>query len=132
MTNTNDNIDKAERALEALLAASFRLDFPEELSDEQAEKYFQQPARLSKEDKEAISSWGSDFIEKLVEGQKIIPSENQQDIIINEELEQEYIAMNRDKDGNGLDEETKQKINEERKKALEEEEKKNDDKNNES
>lgn len=132
MTNTNDNIDKAERALEALLAASFRLDFPEELSDEQAEKYFQQPARLSKEDKKAISSWGTDFIEKLVKGQKTISDEPQQDIIINEELEQEYIAMNRDRDGNGLDEETRCKIDEERKKALEEKEKKNDNQNNES
>ena len=132
MTNTNDNIDKAHKALEALLAASFRLDFPEELSDEQAEKYFQHPARLSKEDKEEINSWGTDFIDKLIEGQKTTSYKTQQNIIVNEELEQEYIAMNRDKDGNGLDEETRRKIDEERKKALEEEENKNDNQNNES
>lgn len=132
MANTNDNIDKDERALEAMLAAAFRLDFPEEISDEQAEKFFQQPARLSKEDKEAIKSWGTDFIEKLIEGQKTTSDKPQQDIIVNEELEQEYIAMNRDKDGNGLDEETRRKIDEERKKALEEEENKGNHQKNES
>ena len=132
MSNIKNNIDKDERALEALLAAAFRLDFPEEISGEQAEKFFQQPVRLSKEDKEEIDSWGTDFIDKLIEGHKTTSKKTQQDIIVNEELEQEYIAMNRDKDGNGLDEETRRKIDEERKKALEEEEKKNDNQNNES
>ena len=123
MTETNDNISKDEKALEALLAAAFRLDFPEELSDEQAEKFFQQPARLSKEDKEAINSWGTDFIDKLIEGQKTTSDKHQQDITVKEELVQESFAMNRDKNGEGLDEETYRKIDEERKKALEEEEK---------
>lgn len=123
MTETNDNISKNEKALEALLAAAFRLDFPEELSDEQAEKFFQQPARLSKEDKEAINSWGTDFIDKLIEGQKTTSDKHQQDITVKEELVQESFAMNRDKNGEGLDEETYRKIDEERKKALEEEEK---------
>ena len=132
MTETNDNISKDEKALEALLAAAFRLDFPEELSDEQADKFFQQPTRLSKEDKEVVNSWGTDFIDKLIKGKKTTSDKNQQDININKELEREYIAMNRDKDGNGLDEETYRKIDEERKKALEEEEEKNDDQNNES
>lgn len=122
MTETNDNISKDEKALEALLAAAFRLDFPEELSDEQAEKFFQQPARLSKEDKEAINSWGTDFIDKLIEGQKTTSDKHQKDITVKEELVQESFAMNRDKNGEGLDEETYRKIDEERKKALEEEE----------
>lgn len=124
MTETNDNISKDEKALEALLTAAFRLDFPEELSDEQAEKFFQQTARLSKEDKETINSWGTGFIEKLIEGQKTTSDKKQQDITVNEKLEQESFAMNRDKDGNGLDEETLRKIDEERKKAIEEEENK--------
>jgi hypothetical protein len=132
MDNTNDNVNKDERALEALLAAAFRLDFPEKLSDEQAEKFFQQPAHLSKEDKEAIASWGTDLIEKLIEGQKTTSDKHPQDIIVNEELEQESFAMNRDKDGNDLDEETRRKIEEERKKALEEEENKDNRQNNES
>ncbi len=122
MTETNNNISKDEKALEALLAAAFRLDFPEELSDEQAEKFLQQPARLSKEDKEAINSWGTDFIDKLIEGQKTTSDKQQQDITVKEELVQESFAMNRDKNGEGLDEETYRKIDEERKKALEEEE----------
>ena len=126
MNNLNDNINKDEKALEALLAAAFRLNFSEEISNEQAEKYFRQPARLSKEDREAIESWGTDFIEKLIEGQKTISDESKQDIEVNEELEQEYFAMNRDKDGNDIDEETRRKIDEERKKALEEENKYND------
>jgi len=132
MAETNDNISKDEKALEALLTAAFRLDFPEELSDEQAEKLFQQPARLSKEDKEAINSWGTDFIDKLIEGQKTTSDKHQQDITVNEELVQESFAMNRDKNGDGLDEETHRKIDEERKKALEEEENKDNNQNNES
>ena len=132
MTETNDNISKDEEALEALLAAAFRLDFPEELSDEQAEKFFQQPARLSKEDKEAINSWGTDFINKIIEEQKTTSDKHQQDITVNEELVQESFAMNRDKNGDGLDEETHRKIDEERKKALEEEENKDNNQNNES
>ena len=126
MNNLNDNINKDEKALEALLAAAFRLNFSGKISDEQAEKYFQQPVRLSKEDREAIESWGNAFIEKLIEGQKTISDESQQDIEVNEELEQEYFAMNRDKDGNDIDEETCRKIDEERRKALEEENKDND------
>lgn len=132
MAETNDNISKDEKALEALLTAAFRLDFPEGLPDEQAEKLFQQPARLSKEDKEAINSWGTDFIDKLIEGQKTTSDKHQQDITVNEELVQESFAMNRDKNGGGLDEETRRKIDEERKKALEEEENKDNNQNNES
>jgi len=132
MDNTTDNVNKDERALEALLAAAFRLDFPEKLSDEQAEKFFKQTAHLSKEDKEAIASWGTDFIEKLIEGEKTTSDKHQKDIIVNEELEQESFAMNRDKDGNDLDEETRRKIDEERKNALEEEDKKDNRQNNES
>jgi len=132
MTDANNNINKDERALEALLAAAFRLDFQEEISDEEAEKLFKQPAQLSREDKEAIKSWGTDFIEKLIEGQKTTSGEQQQDIMINKELEQESYAMNRDKDGNDLDEETRRKIDEERKKALEEEGNKDNKENNES
>ena len=129
MTETNDNISKDEKALEALLTAAFRLDFPEELSDEQAEKFFQQPARLSKEDKEAINSWGTDFIDNLIEGQKTTSNKHQQDIVVNEELEQTISAMNRGENGNELDEETRRKIDEERKKALEEEENKDNKQN---
>ena len=131
MANTNDNVNKDERALEALLAAAFRLDFPEKPSDEQVEKFFQQSARLSPEDKKACNSWGIDFIEKLIDGQKITSNKHQQDIVVNEELALEYSAMGRDKDGNGLDEETRRKIDEERKKALEEEENKDNDQNDE-
>jgi len=127
MTNSNEQTNKDERALEALLAAAFRLDFPEELTDEQAEKLFQQPVQLSKEDKEAISSWGTDFIEKLLEGQKMDSDKHQEDIKVDEKLEKDLFAMNRDKDGNGLDEDTRRKIDEERRKAIEEENNKDKD-----
>ena len=133
MTNTNENKkNKEERALEALLAAAFRLDFPEELSDEQAEKLFDQPTCLSKEDKESINSWGTDFIEKLLENKKVTSERHSQDIIVSEELEREVVGINRDKEGTGLDEETLHKIDEERKKALAEEEKKKNEQNDES
>ncbi len=126
MTAKNDSISKDERALEALLAAAFRLDAPEEVSDEDAEKLFQRPLRLSKEEKEAIDSWGADFVERLLKGEKSGGSKRQ-DETIDEELGQEAFALNRDADGDGLDEQAQQKIDEERKKALEEEEKKHGD-----
>lgn len=121
------NINNDEKALEALLAAAFRLDFPEELTEEQAEKFLKQPALLSQEDKVACNSWGTDFIEKLIQEEKISSKTSQDDIEANEELRQELFAMNRDKDGNDVDEEAHHKIEEERKKALEKEDKEQDD-----
>ncbi len=126
MNNLNNNLNKDEKALEALLAAAFRLNFSENISDEEAKKYFQQPSGLSKEDREAIESWGNAFIEKLIEGQKTTLDESQEEIEVDKELEQEYFAMNRDKDGNDIDEETRNKIDEERRRALEEENKDHD------
>jgi hypothetical protein len=124
MNNKNENINKDERALEALLTAAFKLAFPEKISDEEAEKFFQQPVQLSQEDKEAIASWGTDFIEKLIKGEKTELTKHDQDIHVSEELELEFSAMNRDKNGNDIDEKTRCKIDEERRKALEEEENK--------
>lgn len=132
MADINKKNNTDERALEALLAAAFRLDFPEEISDEEAEKIFQQPARLPPEIKTASNSWGTSFIDKLIEGQKTSSEKHPQDISVDEQLAQENFVMNRDKDGDGLDDETRRKIDEERKKALEEEEGKDKDQNNES
>jgi len=132
MSSANNNISKDERALEALLAAAFRLDFPEDISDEQAEKVFQEPAQLSLEDKEVISSWGTDFIEKLINGKRTTSEKQQQDVVLNKEFEEAISAMNRDEDGNDIDDETRKKIEEERKKAIEEEENKDDEQSNES
>lgn len=131
MTNANGSIDKTNRALEALLAAAFRLDISDEITDEEAEKLFQQPTRLSKEDQETINSWGTDFIDKLVEGHKTVTGKHQHNII-NEELNREAFAMNRDTEGDGLDEEAQRKIDEERKKAIEEEYNKNEHEDDES
>jgi hypothetical protein len=133
MVNSNgNNIDKDDRALEALLAAAFHMEFSEEISDEKAILFFQQPARLSHEDKETINSWGTDFVENIIEGQKTVTDRFQHNIEINQELEQELFALNRDKDGNDINEEARCKIDEERKKALEEENNKEDDPSNES
>jgi hypothetical protein len=122
MTNYK-NID--EKSLEALLAAAFRLNLSSDISDKEAEIFFQQPARLSKEDREMIQSWGKNFIENIINRKKNNPTPLQSRIQINQELELECYAMNRDKNGNDLDEKTKQKIDEERKKVLEEENNKN-------
>jgi hypothetical protein len=113
---------KDERALEALLAAAFRLDCPEEVSADDAEAMFKKPVRLSKEDREAIESWGTGFVEGLIKGQKLVSEEQKGQIEISKELAQESYALNRDKEGTGLDEKTRRKIDEERKRTLEEEE----------
>jgi len=130
MTNTNDNVNKDERALEALLAAAFRLDFPEEISDEQAEKFFQQPSGLSQEDKEAISSWGTDFIEDMLKNQKPISKDHSQDIHVDKELEKESFAMNRNKDDSDLDDEAHREIEKKRKEILDEEKDRDKDQSN--
>jgi hypothetical protein len=124
MNNSNEKI-KEERALEALLAAAFRLDFPEEIPDKEIEAFFQKPIQLSQEDKDAVDSWGTDFVEKLAMGHKTNSHILHEETRINQELELEISAMARDKDGNDVDEETRRKIDEERRKALEEEEKDN-------
>lgn len=124
---TKESNNKDQRALEALLTAAFKLDFPEEIPDEQIIKFFEQPAILPEEIKAACDSWGEDFIEKLIAGYKSTSDIKQSGFEINEELKQELFAMNRDKNGNDIDEETRRKIEEERKKALEEEENKEQD-----
>lgn len=132
MNNEKGNREIEERALDALLTAAFKLDFPEVISDEAAEIFFQSPARLSPEDKALCESWGDEFIAKIIEGKNVDSIEEHQQSSVDEGLKQELYAMNRDKDGNGLDEETRRKIDEERKKALDEEESKDKDQNDES
>ena len=122
----NDDICKYEKSLEALLTAAFRLDFPEDLSDEDAVHFFQQPAQLSLEDREAIDSWGNDFVEALLKGEKPVLSEQEQEDCFDVQLEQEFYAMNRDKNGNDLNDETRNKIDEERKKTIDEESRDNE------
>ena len=124
MTNKEENKKQDEMALDALLAAAFRLDLSEEITDEQVEKFFTQTIWLSQEDKKTVNSWGSDLVKKLLQNKKNDVERHQENFEVSEELEQEIFAMNRDKDGNDIDEETRRKIDEERKKALEEEENK--------
>lgn len=126
------NCEIEKRALDALLAAAFKLDFPEVISDEDAAKIFQSPVHLSPEDKALCESWGEGFIEKIIEGKNDDFIGGDQQSSVDEGLKQELYAMNRDKDGDGLDEETRHKIDEERKKALDEEESKDKDQNDES
>lgn len=121
MTNGKGKSDKDTKALEALLAAAYRLDSPQEISDEEAEKFFQKPLRLSDEDKEAMDSWGTAFISELLDAEKVVSRDNKEDEDSTVASEQELYAMNRDKDGADIDKETRDKIDEERKKALEEE-----------
>lgn len=121
MNNKNENISKDEMALEAFLAAAFKLALTDKISDDHAIKIFQQSPNLSQEDKDAIASWGVDFIEKIIKGEKNEPSKVNQDIDTNKESELEIYAMNRDENGNDIDEKARRKIDEERQKALEEE-----------
>ena len=115
---------KDERALDALLTAAFRVNFPEDISDEEADRFFQEPTQLSREDRDAINSWGTDFIKKLIKGQKTISDEQQCENIIDDALEMEICAMARDQNGNDVSDETRRIIEEERNKTLDDEDKK--------
>lgn len=132
MTTGKGKSDKDTRALEAVLAAAYRLDSPREITDEEAEKFFQEPLRLSNEDKEAMNSWGTAFISKLLDEEKIVSGNRKEDEDTTVASEQDVYAMNRDKDGGEIDEDTRRKIDEERRKALEEEDNRDKAKDNES
>ncbi len=57
--------DKANRALEGLLALAFRTP----LTDEEIEKVMNEPVELSAEDKAAIDSWDIDRVMQIIKEQ---------------------------------------------------------------
>ena len=117
------NINEDEKALEALLAAAFKLHDFDMMSDEDIEKFFNSPAQLSEELSEVADSLEISFVEELLNSQKIKSFSNKTEKL-DEELELETMAMNRDKDGNDINDEIREAIERAKLKALEDDDSK--------
>ena len=113
-----------DRAIDALMAAAFRISRPDELlSEEEAEKLAARPPRLSQEDEEAISSLGPDFVHNLLQkAQAEKPVNKREQGILDREIEEAYAAMNRGKHDDSLSEQTRREIEKKRRELLGKEE----------
>lgn len=113
-----------DRAIDALMAAAFRISRSDKpLSKEEAEKLAANPPRLCKEDEEAISSLGPDFVHNLLQkAQTEKPVPEKEPGILDREIEEAYAAMNRGKHDDSLSEQTRREIERKRRELLGEEE----------
>lgn len=113
-----------ERALDALMAAAFRISGSDEpMSEKEAQRLAANPPRLSPEDEAAIASLGTDFVDRLsqrVETEKHNVEEDRG--TLDQEIEEAYAAMNRGKGADELSEQTRREIEKKRRELLGEEE----------
>jgi hypothetical protein len=123
MNLENNKRKSEERALDALMTAAFRACSPgEPLTKEEAEKLAAHPPRLSDEDEAAIASLGSDLVEKLLEQSKTRTHKyTEEQTNIEKEIEEAYIAMNRQLGDKDLSDETRREIERKRRELLGEE-----------
>jgi hypothetical protein len=123
MNLENDKKKSEERALDALMAAAFcACGSDEPLTEEEAEKLAAHPPRLSDEDEAAIASLGPDLVERLLEQSKTKTHKyTEEQTIIEKEIEEAYIAMNRQLGDKDLSDETRREIERKRRELLGEE-----------
>jgi len=116
----NDKKKSEERAIDALMAAAFRVcNSDETVSEKEAERLAAHPPRLSEEDEAAIESLGSDFVKKLLERSDTeIPHDIEKRIIMEKEIEEAYAAMNRQLGDKDLSDETRREIERKRRELL--------------
>lgn len=112
--------DKEEKALDALMAAAFRLGGRDEpVTEEEAERLVRNPPELSSEDKAAIDSLEPDFVEHLLKqsgsGEPAPPGAEP---VLDEELEDALAAMHRGKEGEELSDEARREIERKRRELL--------------
>jgi hypothetical protein len=123
MNLENDKKKSEERALDALMTAAFRACSPDEpLTEDEAEKLAAHPPRLSDEDEAAIASLGPDLVERLLEQSKTKTHRyTEEQTTIEREIEEAYIAMNRQLGDKDLSDETRREIERKRRELLGEE-----------
>lgn len=116
----NNKRKSEERALDALMTAAFRACSPDEpLTEEEAEKLAAHPPRLSDEDEAAIASLGPDLVERLLEQSKTKTHKyTEEQTTIEKEIEEAYIAMNRQLGDKDLSDKTRHEIERKRKELL--------------
>jgi hypothetical protein len=110
--------ESENRALDALLAAAFRLPLTDETtSEDEAEKIAVNPPELSPEDEKAISTLGPNFVKELPE-RAARPRERRIESNFENEIKEAYAAMNRGNIDENLSEKTRQEIERKRRELL--------------
>ena len=127
MADTDPKSD--DRAIDALMAAAFRLSGSDEpLTEKESKKLAKNPPRLSPEDEAAIESLGPDFVHRILhEAQTEKSVVGQEPVGLDREIEEAYAAMNRGKHDDSLSEQTRLEIERKRRELLGEEELKDED-----
>jgi len=111
------NLESENNALDALMAAAFRLPVIDETSDEkEAIKLAANTPKLSDEDEAAIASLDTDFIKHLLDKEKGQGARKIADL--SHEISEAYAAMNRGNSDEKLSEQTRQEIERKRKELL--------------
>lgn len=110
-----NKIEKEERAINALIAASLRnLDFhPEELDREVDEAMAKEPMLTFEQERELNALGKSIFTEKKIERQT-----SEENALFEKEVEQMMMALNREKTKEDDDERTKEELNRKREELL--------------
>lgn len=127
----DNNMEAEERALDALLAASFM--HPESLTPEEIERLEFQSKRLCEEDESLIRKFDDDYVNSLLAQGRI--KDQKADNILNQQpnaFENRFAAVNRNNKSDDMSEATKKKLEEKRQKLLKKELYQHKDKENES
>ena len=121
------NSKRENEALDALMAAAFRMSTPDERTDcEEAMKLAEAKPKFSPDDEAAIKSLGQDFVGKLIiEGDRKLPKEEGA-TSLDREIEDAYAAMNRGSGDESMSDQTSQEIERKRQELLGEDYKKED------
>ena len=121
------NSKHENEALDALMAAAFRMPTPDETTDcEEALNFAKTEPHLSPDDEAAIQSLGVDFVEELlVEGARKLSSKDGESNW-DREIEDAYAAMNRGNVDESLSDQTRQEIEKKRRELLGEDHEKKD------
>jgi hypothetical protein len=120
--------DREDRALDALMAAAFRLaDGGKPMTEAEAKRFARNPPELPPEDEAALRSLRDDFVDRLIKqrGPATLPAPCAGQVP-DEEIEQAYAAMHRGKEGDELSDEARREIERKRRELLGEPESKPD------
>ena len=113
------NSDKEARAIDALIAAAFRMGASDPVTPEEAERFVEESSNLSVEDRNLIKSCGDDFVDNLLcnlsssEASYTTGERN-----IDPEIENALAAMHRKKKNKEMSEETLRKLDKKRRELL--------------
>ena len=119
MATSNEHTNE-ERALDALMAAAFRVEDAERpVSEEEARRMAESPPALSPEDEEVVAAIGPDFVDRLLESaEDRSPGTEKLGESLDVEIKEAYAAMNRGREGDDLDDKAREEIERKRRELL--------------